>query len=375
MYKPQLDGLRCLAFIGVFCAHWFLHRAWYGGFGVQIFFVLSGYLITGILLDNEAGRLRDRLKAFMCRRALRVFPAYLAILGVLALMGSPAFAKSWPWHASYTYNVYVWLGTFHGKHAELFLNDWYGAGLHLWSMSVEEQYYLVWPFLLWLTPRRFRTPLMILGIVTSIAARIAFDQANPKAWYGALPIVCGEYVLWGGLVAALERGRIRRIIPPIPAILAGSLLFGLLVAVAKPTREPGPLFTQFITVPNDATWALGVQTGYALSFSLVIWGLSNLRGGLLLRVASWPPFVHVGKISYGLYLVHLPIWGLTVSILSRHPTLAEERFRPLIFVVQLAVTVAIASLSWIVLEKPINDLKSRFPYPRGPAGGAVSRDS
>ena len=132
-HSPQLDGLRTVAFLGVFLAHWFQDNLWWGGFGVQIFFVLSGFLITGILTHYDEGPFWPRFKSFFMRRALRVMPVYYVLLAIMAVCGHTRFL---PWHASYSFNIRVWMLSDQGRFAEL-LSDWFSEGLHLCSLGLE----------------------------------------------------------------------------------------------------------------------------------------------------------------------------------------------------------------------------------------------
>ena len=166
-YFPQLDALRAVAVLGVM-----LHHYWpeaekalglsTGFLGVQLFFVLSGFLITGILL-----RARDRVQLgqsstahgigqFYVRRVLRIFPLFYAMLAIAWLAGLPEVRDSLPWHLMYASNVYM-----------VRIQDWHGSVSHLWSLAVEEQFYLVWPFVIFFMPRRWLLPVFV-GVTACI---------------------------------------------------------------------------------------------------------------------------------------------------------------------------------------------------------------
>ena len=157
-YMPQLDSLRTIAVFGVM-----LHHFWpeaeiragltFGFLGVQLFFVLSGFLITGILLRGREVAHRTQQSArksfglFYARRFLRIFPLFYATLAVAWWVGLPEVRDSVFWHLAYASNIYF-----------VHIGDWHGSISHLWSLAVEEQFYLVWPFIILLTPRRFLLP-------------------------------------------------------------------------------------------------------------------------------------------------------------------------------------------------------------------------
>jgi len=149
-YFPQLDGIRTLAVLMVIVSHWYrgsdLPLLYYGGaMGVGLFFVLSGFLITHILLGQQA-RFQEGgsevksaiLKTFYIRRTLRIFPIYYLYVAALLMLGTGQAREIWAWLITYTYNFQLFL-----------TNHWHSGYVeHLWSLAIEEQYYLIWPALL-----------------------------------------------------------------------------------------------------------------------------------------------------------------------------------------------------------------------------------
>src|SRR6188474_573227 len=143
---PQLDGLRTLAVTAVAVSHWtpdFLVGIVPWGTGVQLFFVLSGFLITGILLrsrpTDHGVPLSNALRVFYARRFLRIFPLYYGVLVLCLLLGAGTIYQTWPWHFSYVTNFYYWRYGHGDEVSDPFL--------HFWSLSVEEQFYLMWPLI------------------------------------------------------------------------------------------------------------------------------------------------------------------------------------------------------------------------------------
>src|SRR5687768_3549383 len=176
---PQLDGLRAFAVVAVAISHWtprFIHEALPWGTGVQLFFVLSGFLITGILLRSRPADLGitmgTALRIFYTRRVLRIFPVYYAVLAFALLWGVGTIDHTWPWHVSYLSNVYF---SFH-EHGPA-ISDPY---LHLWSLSVEEQFYLLWPFVVLVAGRRALTIILYTSIAASLTFRIGIDHFAPQ---------------------------------------------------------------------------------------------------------------------------------------------------------------------------------------------------
>ncbi|HEY9152833.1 MAG TPA: acyltransferase, partial [Anaerolineales bacterium] len=195
---PGLDGLRAIAFLMVFLLH--SDNLGIGWAGVQLFFVLSGFLITGILLDlKKRFSTRDYFVKFYGRRFLRIFPLYYFYLfGMLALTSwlenanfavpqMELFRAQFPFAVSYIYNFF-WMTT---NNLSIFLS-------HFWSLCIEEQFYILWPLLIFLVPGKWMKQLFVTAIITGLLFRLGFAiayQIHPfsfvarGAWYGiyALP--------------------------------------------------------------------------------------------------------------------------------------------------------------------------------------------
>ena len=144
---PQLDGLRGAAFFAIAAAHWlpiFSQLTFpLGWMSMMTFYALSGFLITGILLRARGRELKHTLRVFYIRRILRIFPLYYAVVLVGLLCGMPRFVDNGPWLLTYTFNMH-----------EFAQQHWLGAVSHLWTLSVEEQFYLAWPWVILLLPER-----------------------------------------------------------------------------------------------------------------------------------------------------------------------------------------------------------------------------
>ena len=219
---PQLDGIRCLAVMSVLICHFGAEGRF--GLGVFAFFVLSGFLITGILL-----RLRDESPTvaatgrFYLRRALRIFPLYYAVLAVGTMIGIPGVFDRLPWHLTYTSNF-----------GRAFLRDGFGAGGHFWSLAVEEQFYLLWPWLVLFLPRRWLAPTILMGIATGVVSRTVLmiltrdnDPTDHFIWLNATTSTLDQLGL--GAFLALCRHESRRLaslrkLAAIGAVLAVPIL-------------------------------------------------------------------------------------------------------------------------------------------------------
>jgi peptidoglycan/LPS O-acetylase OafA/YrhL len=341
-YSPQLDALRAFAVTAVLLNHFWLEQSFWGHWGVRLFFVLSGYLVTAILLDardriTDSGGVWGIWKAFYIRRALRIFPAYYLLLAVVFLSSAEARAD-WPWHVFYGTNLLIALE-----------NDWgFRALAHLWSLSVEEQFYLVWPFVVLLVPRRWLLPLFVMLILSALGFRYALTSLDGgPIRYVLLPSAL-DVLVGGALLAELDRRgyltwqNIRSIVG-LGGL--GIALYFLTAATAQDRATVYVLSGFFLALPMIAAVAVCRL------------GLPGLPG----RVLEMPWLVYLGRISYGIYLFHYPVAWLLAHLLRE----ADYLFPPAglgQFVLASAATVIIAVLSFRFVEQPINGLKHRFRY-------------
>ncbi len=349
--RTQLDGLRAVAVGGVVVQHGVgLVHLWPGdrGFalgsaGVRLFFVLSGFLITGILLsarsqaDAYGGSRLTVWRAFYCRRGLRIFPlAYVALFtawvaGVPAMLAHPWFYLT---YSSNYLNVHAGF-----QHESL---D------HFWSLAVEEQFYIVWPLLLLASPKRWLPVTMAAVAVLSCFARAEFlDNGEALSAYILTPSRLDALAV-GGLLAWWQARRPDRTIATVIV-----LCFAAVCARAAPTLFPDALIG--LALPELAY--------VLLSAALVIWAARGI-GGVVGWILSAKPAVFIGTISYGIYVYHMVIAGVTVLVATRlgipNPYPPDLGWPRLIWMI--GTTLPVATLSWYFFEKPLNDLKHRFPY-------------
>ena len=360
-----LDGLRAIAFLLVF----FYHSNWieFGWIGVQLFYVLSGFLITGILAD-----MKTRLTGaayfikFYGRRFLRIFPLYYFYLfvmwavtaGLAANQLKPKymglFQEQLPYALAYIYNFYAASPLF--ERYSYFLT-------HLWSLAVEEQFYLLWPLLIFLVPRaRHKAPfLSVIGL--SILFRLwvftwtpsstpAFFAANPLRVIYLLPFSHLDAFALGALLTVTDIPKARA---QFFAFLIGLPILGVITdALASGTWAHATNLGLPLLLPyaGKAVWG---YTALNYLFALLIFGVARL--GWLEPFLESRPMAYLGKISYGLYVYHFAIlWFLTAPF--GQPNAAPV---PILSAsVALLLTILIAGLSYRWLEKPLIDLKDRF---------------
>ena len=339
-YVPALDGVRAVAALLVVFFHLRLGFS-NGDIGVDVFFVLSGFLITGILL-RAADRGRVSFKTFYWRRALRLLPVYFVVVAVSVTV---AFIGD------------LGGGTLRGAVSSLFyVSNWvagggYGLGLlaHTWSLSIEEQFYLIWPLtlvllLLWVRGDRSKSVLAVAGLIALCYASIvvcwAAGAAEGFAWN--LTPARGMQLLFGCLLALLlsRPGEIR--LPPrarrLPDAVGLASIAGLLV-IANFWNSGGWL-------EMLVQWPLVAVLTVLVLFACVAPGPSLVQGLL-----SLPAIVAIGKVSYGLYLWHFPV------MYALDDTLGMDNWGAKVLAVVL--TAAIVPLSYRYLELPFLRMKNR----------------
>jgi peptidoglycan/LPS O-acetylase OafA/YrhL len=336
-HKPQLDGLRFVAFLLVFYFHAKPGLYSWGPEGVRIFFTLSGFLITRILIEGESGDLRADLKRFYIRRTLRIFPLYYAVVACLWATGQlPGVG----WYLTYLYNIRAWRD-----------HTWGGPVGHFWSLCVEEQFYVLYPLALLLTPARFR--FAMLGALLA-GSKVFQGYAHARLvmpWSGFLLPYCGESLIWGCLAGLVElRTRPGKWEGPL-AFLAGVPLLWLAKVPAVWTNSP-----------EFADRMLVCLSGFGIGSALVVFGLWRTSRPWIVWPLAIRPVAYLGRISYGLYVYHLLV--IEQDWLHYLPESYLFRFRNSLG--ELALTIAISAASWRFFEGPINRLKDRLtgPSPR-----------
>lgn len=340
-YRPEIDGLRAVAVVAVMVFHANLDLATGGFVGVDVFLVISGYLIASIIMRERAEG-RFTFIGFYERRIRRIFPALFVVLVATSLAGwfilppeqLQTYAQSMVATLLFVSNVFFWKSGYFGGDAGLF------PLLHMWSLSVEEQYYLIFPFLVligFLGARRFLGPLMIVVFVVSLAACLYVTPRHESAAFFLTPLRAWE--LLAGVFVALYEDRWRPILAR-PKILLPALELTAAVGIIVPIF----LFDRNTGFPGAA--AMIPVFGTALLI------LVCHRASLLGRVLASPLFVGVGLISYSAYLWHQPLYAL-----ARVYGIAEHGAP--VFAVLIVATLVLGWLSWRFVERPFRQ-RHRF---------------
>jgi peptidoglycan/LPS O-acetylase OafA/YrhL len=335
-YLPQLDSVRAFAVGLVVWHHWWQPRHAPGALGVWIFFVLSGFLITRILLKSRsstAAENRQQMLIFYIRRFLRIFPLYYFVL-LLSFAASAAFRANWYWYVSYLQNFKIILAE----------QGSYIFGTHLWSLAVEEQFYIFWPLLTLFTPRRALLPMIICGIGIGVLSRYVCTQLGWPIFdiYVFTPNNFDTLGL-GALLAYFVTYRPHQVVwlRRIALIVSVLIIAGAVVAKIHNGQSILPILP--LPVGLLSLWMI----------SLAAEGVPGPIG----HVISWPVFIYIGRISYGIYVYHYFVPIVLQPVFERLGI--AERTAPFVVICCIA-TMIVASLSWYLLENPINSLKSRF---------------
>jgi peptidoglycan/LPS O-acetylase OafA/YrhL len=343
----ELDALRGVAVALVCGCHVWPYSpifVW-GWSGVDLFFVLSGYLITDIILKN--GREQGFLRAFYARRTLRIWPIYYLNLVAVALF-APALSRTRGWvetgfayYLTYTQNIFA--DRIPGE--SLYLK-WYGP---TWSLALEEQFYLLWPALVLVIPRRLVPVLIAVWIAGACGTR--GRGAELMTLHGR-----GDGLALGGLLAWLLVDR-QRWCARLGKYRAGFGIISIaaLVLLAMLVINRGRNAVAYPPEPSSLV---------LLFFDLLFFGTIGLcvcsAGHPLLRWLRDRRLVGLGVISYGVYLYHLPVFRVVEEFARR--CAVEERLE--LDLLKLVLSVLTAAASWKLIEQPILALKKRFAYAR-----------
>lgn len=338
-YRQDIDGLRALAVSLVLLYH-FDVKVLSGGFiGVDIFFVISGYLITQ-LISKELSNNNFSFKRFWIRRIRRLLPASLVMMLTVFVVFALVFpntlfqevGKSIIAQLLFSSNLYFWSGT--GYFA---LDSGLKPLLHTWSLSVEEQFYLVFPFYLFIFQRLANRKLLQLTVVLtlgSLALAILLYKYRPSGTFFWLPTRSWE--LGVGACLAMTKDRFRPMNNKVAtfAVAAGLLFLGY-AALTYTSETPFPSY--YATLPVFGT-------------ALIIWGNGN-RDNIFHASFSIKPLVFIGLISYSLYLWHWP-----AKVLLNWLSIPLDNLA--VLTLALFTTICVATLSYYLVEQPFRTARN-----------------
>jgi peptidoglycan/LPS O-acetylase OafA/YrhL len=343
-HLPALDGVRAIAVLMVMAAHSpFGHIP--GDLGVSAFFVLSGFLITWLLLRERADTGEVSLRRFYLRRTLRIFPAYYVFL-IFSLVADTFLGA--PWSAGLFVAGFLYLMNYYNA----FLGHPATSLAHCWSLAVEEQFYLIWPWIFRAIAPRGRRALvttlfaLALGVMTWRCILFFGFGASEAYVYNAFDTRFDNLAVGCLLAVGLGDPRVRR----AAARLAAAAWLPLVTLVL--------LWTSRMWISE--AWHFGPGfTVDAVLLAVLLVQLVQLTASPLWRWLEHPVTRYIGRISYPMYLWHA--WGLS---LARHVTVLPASVR---FALGVLFTVGLASASFYFVERPFLRLKRRYEAPHLPA--------
>jgi peptidoglycan/LPS O-acetylase OafA/YrhL len=376
-HVPTLDGVRGIAVALVMAFHFtenavplnrldaiVLHSVWTGWLGVDLFFVLSGFLITGILLDTRQDA--RYFRNFYARRTLRILPLYYAILVatllVVPLLNPGVRESHWfnviaaqgPWLWTYTSNVYLAIH-----------NSWDVAGVlgHFWTLAVEEQFYVVWPAVVWLSPVRRLRHVCVAIAIGAVAIRVGLLWSDLTLSGYVLTLARADSLAIGAWVAASLRDGvpIARMRGPAALVLVASATgFAVIFTNHHPLRPEAP-----------EVQVLGFTLLALASAAVIVFAVDDAGGATTIGRALRHPFLrYLGKYSYAMYCLHplvkeiLDRGGLGFTVTSFGNVAGSALPGALLYsAVAFSLTALAAVISWHILEKHFLGLKDKLAGP------------
>ena len=343
-YQPQMDGLRAVAILLILVHHFHgpLHEFYeFGPLGVRFFFVLSAFLVTRGFLKAKSrctsGKttVAGEFVEFEKRRLIRILPPYYLFLAVGAVLAIVPIRTTLGWTLPFLTNFYM-----------AHIGDFPPAISHFWYLAVQEQIYLIWPWLILLVPISRLRPLFVGLIVLTLAFR-----------FGCIATNASEFVRWFNPIGSLDSFAIGGILACL-SIANPSLLERSSIRLWTGFLALGALWTGHLLrgLPLENPWSVGSETLEALGTAwIVACSVGGFRGWPGQFLAS-APLVYLGKISYGIYVYHVLISILFDSFSASHGLVLSLNLR---FAILTVLTVLAAAISWHFMETPLTKIRAR----------------
>lgn len=358
-YLPQLDGVRFLAFVLIFNFHG--REMWkdaaphffdYGWFALDLFFLLSSFLITSLLIKEFDRNGRVDLKRFWIRRGLRVWPLYFLVVGLYLtvfpaldlqyLSPPPGSAKFQAFKDTYLASLFFFYFNW-----EIIQSGWPSTGINdLWSVSVEEQFYFVWPLLMRFVRRKYIAQLFAFLLFIAVATR--FSTTGDPHWVRTFVNTAARLdpFVFGGLLAVLynKPERFMKLLPYAWPVTIAAFVFLYLGLVAA---GPSPLQNT-----RHAIWQFS-----SINVGVAFFVLATLINKRLAWLLSLGPIAWLGKLTYGLYLFHRLALAIAWELVPNPTTTPRFLMHGSI---GFALSIAFAALSYYAFEARFLRLKERF---------------
>ncbi len=348
-YQPQMDGLRALAVLIILLHHFngpfhFLHQ--FGPVAVRFFFVLSGYLITRILLksrqrfEEEKSTGWSEYGRFQMRRLIRTLPPYYLSILLVFWLDFPPVRETLQWTLPFLTNLYM-----------VSINDFPHTISHFWSIAVQEQFYLVWPIVIFCLPKKWLKYTLALLILAAVGFRFYCIQTGAP-----------DIFRWFSLLNSLDSFAIGGILAWVsfrhPGLIVGSrtrLWSGALALVALAVAHG----FRYLPLQNYATIWIEVLEAAAMGW-VVACSVQGFRGWPGRLLAS-RPLTYIGQVSYGIYVYHIIVSILLAPVFTAvfGPIENGGLAQVVRFLIQFGITLGFAAFSWHWFEQPILKLRDR----------------
>lgn len=349
-HYPQIDTLRMIAALGVINFHWLSQHYlslydidksfnWgFGLFGVQLFFVLSGFLISDILINakEQNPNKGKTILNFFVRRALRLFPVYYLFIAYLIIIKDQFVIENVVWFLTYTANIKFFL---EGGLVDVWSN-------HLWTLSIEEQFYLLFPSILFFIPRKIEYAIPLIFIAIGIFTKEFY--ANDEGVFLLAPAQTD--MLGIGILIALIKNKHKE-----------------LYLILSTSKLDIPVFLLLSTsiiiyyfLPENQIAAAIFPYLLMMTLGLIVVKTSSGFQGIAGKILENRYLRYLGKISYGLYVYHKVVPLSLVLIFNKIDVQIESVL--LYYIVNLSILFLISHFSWQIIESPFLKLKSRFEY-------------
>lgn len=349
-FLPQIDGLRFVAVFGVMLQHWtsqnFQSSYVLGhipfGAGVNLFFVISGFLISYILLkkkqeitENSTTFLKE-IGNFYVKRTLRIFPIYYLLIILLIIFSYDQIKAYLIYLITYSVNWYI-------VYNKIFI----GNKSHLWSLAVEEQFYLIWPFIILLIPKRFILTSIIVAVLVSLVSKVYFYNSPYGMGVNGATFSCFDSFGFGAIIAYFNFFYQSKFdVRMFKYLLYLSILVYILLFI-------NPMFMG----QTERTLFFNFSTSVIFFFFVFIASNNGFSGGFKSFLEN-KIILYFGKISYGLYIYHNFIPDIYFSGLNKFLPNMKGDFD--LFLIYFTLTLIVSIISWNLIEKPLLGLKRHF---------------
>jgi peptidoglycan/LPS O-acetylase OafA/YrhL len=356
-YIKQLDSIRAIAVFLVIFSHWitineFVTKIELGAIGVDMFFVLSGFLITKILFDNRLKAdvynipISNLLKNFYVRRTLRIFPIYYLVIFLLLI-----FQKT---TGTDIKSVFMYFFTYTSNFYFFKTGTWYGILSHLWSLAVEEQFYLIWPWIILFVNRKYFLPVIVLFILIGVSSQYIMSGVK---MHQVLTFTCFDAFGLGALLSWITTFKPDRL-----AKFQSGLSIAAIIAFAFFVF--GIIQSEWIYIPQRTL--VSILTLWLITYIVLYKDTEKLKFKFILNNKI---LIFFGKISYGIYLFHNIIPAtINTPFINKYlnpllPDLLYIKFGTPLFIIENAILVIVISwLSYLYIEKPFLNFKKYFEY-------------